>query len=106
MIAAVTLVTSLGGGAVLAAVFFGGLWWTVRRGVRSPRPALWFLCSMTVRTSVVLAGFFFATARPLEWLFPCLVGFMVLGLFATWRTRSGEAASASVGEIRHAPHSG
>jgi F1F0 ATPase subunit 2 len=29
-------------GLLLGAIFFGGLWWTVRKGVSSKRPALWF----------------------------------------------------------------
>ncbi len=46
-------------GLVLGAIFFGGLWWTVRKGVSSPRPALWFLGSTLLRMSIVLAGFYF-----------------------------------------------
>ena len=33
-------------GLLLGAIFFGGLWWTVRLGVASRRPALLFLGSM------------------------------------------------------------
>ena len=29
-------------GLLLGAIFFGGLWFTVRKGVSSQRPALWF----------------------------------------------------------------
>ena len=50
-------------GLVLGAVFFGGLWWTVRKGVASPRPALWFVGSMLLRTGVVLAGFYSKPSR-------------------------------------------
>jgi len=46
----------LAGGA-LGAIFFGGLWWTVRKGVSSPQPALWFFGSLLLRMSIVLAGF-------------------------------------------------
>jgi len=56
-----TLMLVLAGvtGFVLGAVFFGGLWWTVRKGVSSPRPALWFFGSMLLRMSIVLVGFYF-----------------------------------------------
>ena len=37
-----TLVLAWVAGVVLGAIFFGGLWWTVRKGVSSKRPALWF----------------------------------------------------------------
>jgi F1F0 ATPase subunit 2 len=53
------LTLSLAGlaGGLLGAVFFQGLWWTVRRGVASPRAALWFLVSGLLRMSLVVAGF-------------------------------------------------
>ena len=51
--------------ALLGAIFFGGLWWTVRKGVASRRPALWFLGSLLLRTSIALAGFYVVARRPL-----------------------------------------
>ena len=36
-------------GGLLGTMFFGGLWWTVRTGVSSQRPALWFLGSLVLR---------------------------------------------------------
>ena len=50
---------------VLGAVFFGGLWWTVRKGVSSTQPALWFFGSLLLRMSIVLAGFYFVGGRSL-----------------------------------------
>lgn len=38
-------------GMALGAMFYGGLWWTVRKGIRSQRPALWFLVSLLVRVA-------------------------------------------------------
>ena len=43
------LVFALVAGLLLGAIFFGGLWWTVRKGVFSKSPALWFLGSMLLR---------------------------------------------------------
>ena len=51
-------------GGLLGTVFFGGLWWTVRRGLSSGQPALWFLGSLLVRTSIVLAAFILWATRP------------------------------------------
>jgi F1F0 ATPase subunit 2 len=39
-------------GVLLGAMFFGGLWWTVQKGVSSNRPVLWFFGSMLLRTSM------------------------------------------------------
>ena len=55
---AVMLVLAAGAGLVLGAIFFGGLLWTVRKGLGSTRPALWFLGSAVLRTGIVLAGFY------------------------------------------------
>ena len=36
-------------GFLLGALFFGGLWWTTKRGMLSKSPALWFLGSLFIR---------------------------------------------------------
>jgi F1F0 ATPase subunit 2 len=64
-------------GALLGAVFFGGLWWTVRRAVTSRQPALWFLGSLAIRTLVVVAGFWFSSHGDWRRLTACMVGFVV-----------------------------
>jgi hypothetical protein len=38
----VILVLAGSAGLLLGAIFFGGLWWTVRKGLSSKRPALCF----------------------------------------------------------------
>ena len=61
----VTLVLAWVAGLLLGAIFFGGLWWTIRKGLSSKRSALWFLGSLLLRTSIALAGFYFVAARTL-----------------------------------------
>lgn len=77
-----TVVLALMGGAgvLLGVFFFGGLWWTVRRGLASKRPALWFLSSLLLRTGVVLAGLYFVSGSRWDWLLACLVGFVAARL--------------------------
>jgi len=75
---ALNLVSALAAGFFLGAVFFGGLWWTVQRGLTSKRTALWFLGSLLLRTSTAVAGFYFASGGHLERLFMCLIGFFVM----------------------------
>jgi uncharacterized membrane protein YfbV (UPF0208 family) len=36
------IIAALATGIFLGALFFGGLWWTVRRGLTVANPALWF----------------------------------------------------------------
>lgn len=71
------LAAALIAGAALGAFFFGGLWWTVRKGVASERPALWFLGSMLLRTGVVLPGFYLVSAGDWRRLLAALLGFVV-----------------------------
>jgi F1F0 ATPase subunit 2 len=44
-------------GIGLGALFFGGLWWTVRRVLVARLPAVWLIGSFVARTALVLAGF-------------------------------------------------
>lgn len=77
-------------GFVLGGIFFGGLWWTVGKAISSTRPALWFLTSLLLRSSIVLAGFFFVSGGQWQRLLLCLLGFIVARVAVTWLTRSKE----------------
>ena len=72
------LVTALALGLVLGAVFFGGLWWTVRRGLTSSTPGLWFGLSALGRMAAVFASFYFL-ARGGGWsqVLACLLGLLI-----------------------------
>jgi len=83
-----SLLTAWLAGGVLGAIFFGGLWWTIRRGVSSQRPALWFLGSLLARMSVALAGFYFVSGGHWERLVTCLLGFVTARLAVMRLTRS------------------
>lgn len=99
-----TLILAWVAGMGIGAIFFGGLWWTVRRGVSSQRPALLFLGSMLLRMAIALSGFYFVSGGHWERLLLCLLGFVVARLVVTWLTRSaGENATRSSPEARHAP---
>jgi F1F0 ATPase subunit 2 len=90
-------------GVLLGALFFGGLWWTVRNGISSPRPALWFLGSLLVRTSVALAGFYYASDGDWRRLLACLLGFALARPVVTWSTRSLAESRSPLPEASHAP---
>jgi F1F0 ATPase subunit 2 len=64
-------------GALLGAMFYGGLWWTVRRAVSSKRVALWFLGSLLLRIGLALAGFYFVAGGHWQRLLLCLLGFVL-----------------------------
>lgn len=71
------LAKPLAGGLLLGALFFGGLWWTVVRGMSSRRPALWFFGSSLLRTSITLAGFYFVGGSNWERWLLCLMAFVL-----------------------------
>jgi F1F0 ATPase subunit 2 len=79
----VALALALVAGLVLGAVFFGGLWWTVRKGVSSRRPALLFLGSMLMRTIFVVAGFYLVSDGHWQRLLACLLGFVIARFVVT-----------------------
>ena len=91
-------------GLVLGAIFFGGLWWTVRKGVSSPRPALWFLGSTLLRMSIVLAGFYFVGRGHWDRMLVCLLGFVIARFLVMRLTRTPvENPNSAAKEAGHAP---
>jgi len=83
------LALALFAGTLLGAFFFGGLWWTVQKGVTSDRPALWFLGSLLLRTSTILAGFYFVSQGNWSRFVACLLGFLIARIIVVKRlTRS------------------
>jgi F1F0 ATPase subunit 2 len=93
-------------GVLLGGIFFGGLWWTVRKGVSSKHPAGWFFGSLLVRMSVTLSGFCLIGRGHWERLVVCLLGFVIARLVVTWMTRPPRAhQSCPVQEASHATDS-
>ena len=78
-------------GLLLGASVFGGLWWTVRRGVSAERPALWFLGSVVLRMSILLVGFHLVSSGDWKRLLACLLGFVIARFLVT------SLASTSIG---------
>jgi F1F0 ATPase subunit 2 len=62
-------------GGVLGVLFYGGLWWTVRRAFHSQRTALWVGCSLLLRMAGAAAGFVVVSAGDWRRLLACLLGF-------------------------------
>ncbi|MGA7949938.1 MAG: ATP synthase subunit I [Thiobacillaceae bacterium] len=96
------LMLALVTGVLLGAIFFGGLWWTVQKGLSSKRPALWFLGSLLLRTGIALAGFYLVAAGHWERLLVCLLGFVTARMFVVRLTRTTAYAAQ---EASHAPDS-
>jgi F1F0 ATPase subunit 2 len=105
MIETLSLLVALAAGVLLGAIFFGGLWWTVRRGFSSNQPALWFFGSLLLRTGITLAGFYLVAAGHWERLVVCLIGFVLARVAVTRLTRPTKQSAYWTGEASHAPYS-
>lgn len=96
------LVLAAVAGAALGAIFFGGLWWTARRGAASAQPALWFFASLMLRMGLVLTGFHAVGGGQWERLVACLLGFIVARAAVVRLTRQPANPEPSQ-EAGHAP---
>jgi len=90
-------------GVLLGVMFFGGLWWTVRKGASSQQPALWFLCSLLLRTSTALVGFYLVGRGHWERMLACFLGFVMARYIVTRLTRAAEKPTYFAQAATHAP---
>jgi F1F0 ATPase subunit 2 len=93
---AITLLLAGLAGAALGALFFGGLWWTVR--------TLWFAGSMLVRSGLALVGFYFVSGGRWDRLLACVLGFTLARAVAARLVQPTRASGPPPGkEASHAP---
>ena len=77
-------------GSLIGAVFFGGLWLTVQKGLNSDHPALWFFGSTLLRTGFALAGFYFISQGDWRKILRGLLGFFIARVVITRLTVTPE----------------
>lgn len=73
-----TLLICLVAGSALGAIYFGGLWWTLGKGLASKQSALWFTGSLLLRTSIVVIGFYWLGREHWERYLAGLIGFLLV----------------------------
>ena len=98
-----TLVLAWLAGAALGAIFFGGLWWTVRKGFSSAQPALWFFGSLMLRMSITLAGFYFVSGGHWQRALLCLLGLIMARVVVIRLTGPEKDRTRLAKEASHAP---
>ena len=96
-----SLLMTMFGGVFLGLLFYGGLWWTVQKGMQSSHTGIWFLVSAVVRMSLVILGFYIITDAQLLRLLACLAGFIIARLYTTWLSQKQSICQ----EVDHAPES-
>ncbi len=67
-------------GVLTGAVFFAALWWTVRQGMQSERPALLFIASWFVRTGLAVLTLWWVAGDDVRRWLAATVGFMAAQL--------------------------
>jgi F1F0 ATPase subunit 2 len=97
------LTLALLAGLSLGAMFFGGLWWTVRQGMSAKHPALWLFGSVMLRMGAALAGFYFVGRDDWERLVVCLVGFILARAVVMGTTTPRQDRMRQQAEVGHAP---
>lgn len=102
-----TLFMTFFAGLLLGGFYFGGLWWTVRKGLGAENPALWFFGSLLLRTALVLAAFYFLSKGDWSRLFACIVGFVIARIVVVQRLTKEPAANMTPSEtetiVAHQP---
>ena len=81
------LALTLLAGILLAVIFYGGLWWTVRRSVSSRSPGAWLIGSFLLRATIAVSGFYFVSRVDWRSTVPCLLGFVIGRIAVTQLTR-------------------
>jgi F1F0 ATPase subunit 2 len=89
-------------GLLLGTLFFGGLWFTVKKAVTSKKPALWFVGSFLFRTGITLIGFYYTSLGNWQRLLICMLGFIIARLVITYLTKQNkETAIELKKEVSH-----
>ena len=88
------MIVALISGLALGVIFFGGLWFTVRKTVASTKPALWVFGSFLFRMSITLIGFYYISQGNFQRLIICLIGFVAARFIVTYFIKSIEKKQA------------
>jgi F1F0 ATPase subunit 2 len=81
------VIGALAAGMALGALFFGGLWWTVRRGLTAANPALWFGLSALVRMAITVSALYYVARSGWPSLLACLCGLLIARVAVSRLTR-------------------
>ncbi|MCU0285768.1 MAG: ATP synthase subunit I [Acidobacteria bacterium] len=89
-------------GILLGGIFFGSLWWTVRKGLLVKKSITWFFVSFWLRMAIILAGFYFSSAGNWQRLISCLLGFIISRVIIIRLTKILIKPELPTQEISHA----
>jgi F1F0 ATPase subunit 2 len=82
------MILSFIAGLLLGTLFFGGLWFTVKKIVNTRTPAIWFFSSFIFRMGITLLGFYGIARNNWYSLLVCVGGFIVARFVIIYFTKS------------------
>ena len=97
----INIVPAFFAGIILGILFFGGLWLTIQKGMRTKYPSLVFMASFVLRISVTLAGFYFVCSNSWEKMITCLAGFIIARMIITRYVRKNESSNLILKRMHH-----
>ena len=98
------ILLSLVSGALLGAMFFAGLRWTVSILLTARYAALLAPASFVVRAGTLLGGFYLVSGSHWERLAACLLGFCIArGVMLRQTLAAAQFSPHAAGEAEHAP---
>ncbi len=99
------MVAAMAAGLLLGTFFFAGLFWTIKRGLLSKHPALWFFGSLIIRIAVTLGGFYLVSAGRWQNLALCVAGFFIARLLMFQYALRMKKTSGAEAEAEYASQS-
>jgi F1F0 ATPase subunit 2 len=82
------LITVFIGGLIMGTLYFGGLWFTVKKTLSLKNTALWIIGSYFLRISITMVGFYYLASSSWQRLLICLLGFIVARYIVVSFTKS------------------
>ena len=64
-------------GILIGTFFYGGLYFTTKKGLISHQPALWFALSALIRIGISLSAFYLIAGYDWKRLIMCIAGFII-----------------------------
>jgi F1F0 ATPase subunit 2 len=73
----IMIATIFGAGLLLGTIFYGGLYWTVKKGLASHYAGWWFTVSLWLRLGIAAGGFYLIGQDDWQRYVICFVGFII-----------------------------
>jgi F1F0 ATPase subunit 2 len=89
----ITMAIVFGVGLVLGAIFYGGLWWTVQKGLTSDYAGWWFTLSLWARLGIAAGGFYLVADGDWKRILVCFAGFITSRIAVTLLTKDPQNAA-------------